>query len=143
MARLNEAPKIAPGCIAQRLMLDSSFTTPQSVVMRFTKWDYIAFPFLAALCIGVFYSVLRLVGFFGLGVLGLVIIFIVIRMDLEKDGPGGVHVLAEQFKARDRMSRSEKSSLFEEQRSRLQPQFVALVTGAGFVILGFGLHFFL
>ena len=37
--------------------------------MRFTKWDYIAFPFLAALGIGVFYGAIRLVGYFGLGVL--------------------------------------------------------------------------
>lgn len=126
-------------------MLDRRSAGPQDVVMRFTKWDYIAFPFLAALCIGVFYGALRLVGFFGLGVLGLVIVFIIVRMDLEKDGPGGVHpsVLAEQFKARDRMSRSEKANLFEEQRSRLQPQFVAHVVGTGFAILGFGFHFFL
>jgi hypothetical protein len=113
--------------------------------MRFTKWDYIAFPFLAAAGIGVFYGAIRLVGYFGLGVLGLVIVFIVVRMDLEKDGPSGVHpsVLAEQFKARDRMSRAEKASLFAEQRTRLQPQFVALVVGTGFTILGFGMHFLL
>ena len=75
--------------------------------MRFTKWDYIAFPFLAAAGIGVFYGAIRLVGYFGLGVLGLVIVFIIVRMDLEKDGPSGVDpsVIAEQFKARDRMSR--------------------------------------
>lgn len=113
--------------------------------MRFTKWDYIAFPFLAALGIGVFYGAIRLVGYFGLGVLGLVIVFIVVRMDLEKDGPSGVDpsVIAEQFKARDRMSRAEKADLFAAQRTRLQPQFVALVVGAGLVILGFGMHFLL
>lgn len=113
--------------------------------MRFTKWDYIVFPFLAAIGIGVFYAAIRLVGYFGLGVLGLVIVFVVVRMDLEKDGPSSVDpsVMAEQFKARDRMSRAEKAGLFAEQRTRLQPQFVALVVGTGFVILGFGAHFLL
>ena len=109
--------------------------------MRFTKWDYIAFPLLAALCIGVFYGAIRLVGYFGLGVLGLIILFIVVRMDLEKDGPGSA--LARQFKARDRMSRAEKADLLAEQQARLRPQFVALIVGTGFVILGFGFQFFL
>ncbi len=107
--------------------------------MRFTKWDYVAFPLLAAAGIGVFYGAIRLVGYFGLGVLGLVIVFITVRMDLEKDGPS----IAQQFKARDGMSRAEKADLFAEQRTRLQPQFVALVVGTGFIILGFGLHFLL
>ena len=41
------------------------------------------------------------------------------------------------------MSRAEKAGLFAEQRTRLQPQFVALLVGTGFVILGFGVHFLL
>lgn len=105
--------------------------------MRFTKWDYIAFPFLAALLLGVGYGALRLVGFFGLGILGLVIGFIAVRMDLERDGG------PEQFKARDRMSRAEKAAHDAEKASRLQPLFVAQVIAAGFVILGFGFHFLL
>lgn len=74
-----------------------------------------------------------------------IIVFVVVRMDLEKDGPAGIHptALAEQFKARSQMSRAEKAGLFEEQRLRLQPQFAALVVGTGLVILGFGFHFFL
>lgn len=53
--------------------------------MRFTKWDYVAFPMLAALAIGIFYGAQRLVGFFGVGILGLVIGCIAVRMDLERD----------------------------------------------------------
>jgi hypothetical protein len=113
--------------------------------MRFTKWDYVAFPFLAALLLGVGYGALRLVGFFGLGILGLVVAFITVRMDLERDGghSGDPTVLAEQFKARDRMSRAEKAAHDAEKSSRLQPLFVAQVVAAGFVILGFGFHFLL
>ena len=109
--------------------------------MRATKWDYLVFPFLAALLIGVFYAALRLVGFFGLGVLGLVIGFITVRMDLERDGP--TSGLAEQFKARERMSRSECAAFQAEQAFRLKPLFIAQVVATGFVILGFGFHFLL
>jgi hypothetical protein len=81
--------------------------------MRFTKWDYLAFPILAAILIGVGYGALRLVGFFGLGVLGLIIAFIAVRMDLERDGghSGEPTILAEQFKAREHMSRAEKAEM--------------------------------
>ena len=109
-----------------------------------TKWDYIVFPVLAALAIGVFYGALRLVGFFGLGILGLIIGFIAVRMDLERDAASHEpRVLEEQFKARDRMSRAEKADFHAAQRARLKPLFLAQVVAAGFVILGFGFHFLL
>lgn len=112
--------------------------------MRFTKWDYVAFPLLAALAIGIFYGALRLVGFFGLGILGLVIGFIAVRMDLERDSASSdPRVLEEQFKARDRMSRAERADVRAAQQARLKPVFVAQVLAAGFVILGFGFHFLL
>lgn len=112
--------------------------------MRFTKWDYVAFPLLAALAIGVFYGALRIVGFFGLGVLGLVIGFIAVRMDLERDAASHEpRVLEEQFKARDRMSRAEKADFQASQRARLKPLFVAQIVAAGLVIFGFGLEFLL
>jgi len=114
--------------------------------MRFTKWDYLAFPILAALAIGVFYGALRLVGFFGIGILGLVIGFIAVRMDLERDGASSTHspsVLAEQFKARERMSRAERAGLQAEQAFRLKPLLVAQIVAAGCIILGFGFHFLL
>lgn len=112
--------------------------------MRFTKWDYLAFPLLAALAIGVVYSALRLVGFFGLGILGLIIGFIAVRMDLERDGASSdPRVLEEQFKARNRMSRAERADLHAGQLARLKPLFVAQIVAAGFIILGFGLHFLL
>lgn len=112
--------------------------------MRFTRWDYVPFPLLAALAIGVFYGALRLVGFFGLGILGLVIGFIAVRMDLERDAASHEpRVLEEQFKARDRMSRAEKADFHAAQTARLKPLFVAQVVAAGLVILGFGFHFVL
>ena len=112
--------------------------------MRFTKWDYLAFPIVAALAIGVFYGALRLVGFFGLGILGLVIGFIAVRMDLERDGASSdPKALAAQFKTRDRMSRAERADLHAAQLAQLKPLFVAQVVAAGLVILGFGFHFLL
>jgi hypothetical protein len=112
--------------------------------MRFTKWDYVAFPLLAALAIGVFYGALRLVGFFGLGILGLVIGFVAVRMDLERDAAShDPRVLEEQFKARDRMTRAEKADFHAGQIARMKPLFAAQVVAAGLVILGFGFHFLL
>lgn len=112
--------------------------------MRETKWDYLVFPFLAALLIGVFYASLRLVGFFGLGVLGLIIGFITVRMDLERDGASSdPSALAEQFKARERMSRAERAEFRAAQAFRLKPLFIAQIVAAGFVIFGFGFHFLL
>lgn len=112
--------------------------------MRFAKWDYVAFPLLAALAITVFYGALRLVGFFGLGIVGLVIGFIAVRMDLERDAASHEpRVLEEQFKARDRMSRAERADLHASQQARLKPLFVAQVLAAGLIILGFGFHFVL
>lgn len=112
--------------------------------MRFTKWDYLAFPLLAALAIGVFYAALRLVGFFGLGVIGLVIGFIAVRMDLERDGASNdPQTLAEQYKARSRMTRAERAGLQAEHGLRLRPLFAAQIVAAGCIILGFGFHFLL
>jgi hypothetical protein len=112
--------------------------------MGSSKWDYILFPVIVALAIGVFYGALRLVGFFGLGVLGLIIGFIAVRMDLERDGASSdPSALAEQFKARERMSRSERADFHAAQAFRLKPLFIAQVVAAGFVIFGFGLHFLL
>ena len=94
--------------------------------------------------IGVFYAALRLVGFFGLGVLGLVIGFIAVRMDLERDGASSdPSALAEQYKARERMSRAERAEYRAGQAFRLRPLFIAQVVATGFVILGFGFHFLL
>ncbi|MGO4739081.1 hypothetical protein AB4099_21215 [Bosea sp. 2KB_26] len=125
--------------------LDATGSIDHSAAMRFTKWDYLAFPFLAALLIGVTYGALRLVGFFGLGILGLIIAFITVRMDLERDGGNGGHpsVLAEQIKARDRISRAEKAEFQAEQQWRLRPLFTAQIIATGFIILGFGFHFLL
>jgi len=110
--------------------------------MRFTKWDYLAFPVLAALAIGVFYAALRLLSFFGLGLLGLVIAFVTVRMDLERDGHSPEPtVLVEQARARERMTRAEKAAFRSAQQWRLRPLFVAQIVATGCIILGFGLHF--
>ncbi len=122
-------------------MLDALPLRANDELMRMTRWDYVAFPILAALLLGVTYGAVRLVGFCGLGVLGLVIGFIAVRMDLERDGPSSG--LAEQFETRQSMSRSERARLQAEQSFRLKPLFVAQIVAAGFVILGFGLHFLL
>lgn len=125
-------------------LLDVAPTLGHARRMRFTKWDYLAFPVLAAVCIGVFYGALRLLGFFGIGLLGLAIGFVTVRLDLERDGhsvePG---VLVEQARARERMTRAEKAEFRAAQQWRLRPLFAAQVVATGFVILGFGLHFLL
>lgn len=109
--------------------------------MRFTKWDYIAFPLLAALLLGAFFGALRMFGFFGVGILGLIILLITVRVDLEADGPGSA--LNSQSRTWESLRRVEKAEMRAARKRRRQPLFIAQIVAAGFIILGFGFQFLL
>ena len=113
--------------------------------MRMTRLDWILLPILLAVLAGVVVGAFLLAGFLGLGVLGLLIGFMAQRIELEKDGATSnvmtTSLYAQQFKAREGMSRAERAEHFAETDALLRWLFVAKVVSAGFVILGFGLFF--
>lgn len=109
--------------------------------MRFTRWDYLAFPVLAALLLGAFFGALRLVGFFGVGLLGLIIALITVRIDLDADSPATGMVAWSRMA--ETMSKAEKAEMRAARDRRRRPLFVAQIVAVGFIILGFGLHLFL
>jgi hypothetical protein len=65
------------------------------------------------------------------------------RIELEKDGATSnimtTSLYAQQFKAREDMSRAEKAEHQAETEALLKWLFVAKVVSAGLIILGFGL----
>ncbi|MBJ6124290.1 hypothetical protein [Microvirga splendida] len=113
--------------------------------MRMTRIDWILLPILVGVLAGVVIGAFLLAGFIGLGVLGLIIGLMAQRIELEKDGAVShsmtTSLYAEQFKARERMSRAEKAGHRAETQTLLKWLFPAKVVSAGLIILGFGLFF--
>ncbi|NIX76696.1 hypothetical protein [Microvirga terricola] len=110
--------------------------------MKMTRIDWMLLPILVGVLALVVYGAFLLGGFFGLGLLGLIIGVIVQRIELEKDGAVSnfmtTSLYAEQIKAQERMTRAEKAELRAEQQATERYRFVAKVVSAGLVILGFG-----
>ncbi len=113
--------------------------------MRMTRIDWILLPVLVGVLAGVAVGSFLLAGFIGLGVLGLIIGVMAQRIELEKDGAVSnvmtTSLYAQQFKARESMSRAEKAAHRAETDALLKWLFVAKVVSAGLIILGFGLFF--
>lgn len=110
--------------------------------MRMTRIDWILLPFLVAALVGVVLGAFLLAGFLGLAVLGLIVGVMAQRIELEKDGATSnvmtTSLYAQQFKAREGMSRTEKAEHRAETEALLKWLFVAKVVSAGLIILGFG-----
>src|SRR5918993_3027134 len=113
--------------------------------MRMTRIDWILLPFLVAVLAGIALVAFLLAGFIGLGVLGLIIGVMAQRIELEKDGAVSHYMTtslyAEQFRAREQMTRAEKAEHRAENEALLKWLFVAKVVSAGLIIFGFGLFF--
>ncbi len=113
--------------------------------MRMTRIDWILLPVLVGVLAGIVVGSFLLAGFLGLGVLGLLVGFMAQRIELEKDGAVSnvmtTSLYAQQFKARENMSRAEKAAHRAETDALLKWLFVAKVVSAGLIILGFGLFF--
>jgi hypothetical protein len=110
--------------------------------MRMTRTDWILLPVLIGILATVTYVVFSLVGFLGLGILGLIIGVMAQRIEIEKDGAVSNYMTtslyAQQFKAREDMSRAEKAEHAAQSQTLLKWLFVAKVVSAGLIILGFG-----
>jgi hypothetical protein len=122
---------------------EAKLTLLEVRAMRMTRVDWILLPVLGAVLAGVVLGAFLLVGFLGLGVLGLIIGVMAQRIELEKDGAVSnvmtTSLYADQFRAREQMTRAEKAEHWAETDALLKVLFVAKVVSAGLIILGFGL----
>ena len=86
----------------------------------------------------------QIVGFLGIGLLGLLIGFIAGQVDLDKEGvigPGVLH--AQQMMARQHASPSERAAHRTEMQSLARPLLIAKIISAALVMLGVGGFFYL
>ena|SRR5215471_16113939 len=86
----------------------------------------------------------RIVGFLGIGLLGVLIGFLAVQVDLDKEGmigPGVLH--AQQMMARENASPSERAAHRSEMQSHACPLLIAKIISATLVIIGIGGFFYL
>jgi len=79
----------------------------------------------------------RIVGFLGIGLLGVLIGFLAVQVDLDKEGmigPGVLH--AQQMMARENASPSERAAHRSEMQSHARPLLIAKIISATLVIIG-------
>jgi len=115
--------------------------------MRLTKAEIYFLPLVLIGTAGLVWVAYRLAGFIGIGVLGLLIGFIAVRMDLEKDGAmgsafsAGLH--AQHVMARHMASGAERAAHRAEMRSLTRSLGIAKIIAATLAVLGFGgLYYF-
>jgi hypothetical protein len=88
------------------------------------------------------FMVVAYAGFFGIGVIGLLMWFIWTIVDLEVDGAVGSGIspgfLAQQVKARTEISRSERAARFGERLLEMQSARFFKRFGAALALFGFG-----
>jgi hypothetical protein len=115
--------------------------------MRLSRTETYLLPLVLAAAAALAFVVYRLVGFLGVGVLGLLIGFIAVRMDLEKDGAIGSafssNLYVQQMTAHQRMSRSERAGHHAEKASMARALTIAKIIGAILITVGFGAAYYL
>jgi hypothetical protein len=91
------------------------------------------------------YLAYRIVGFLGVGVLGLIIGLIAVTVEMEQGGPVGhsraSDLYAQHMASVERMSASERAERRAEIDSAAFPLLVAKLVSAGLIVVGFGLLF--
>jgi hypothetical protein len=101
---------------------------------------------LAAVCgFAVAWLAVRFGGFGAMGIAGLLMGYIAVRLDLEKEDVAGgfpsAHLYAKQVAVREQMTRAERASHAADMRSLWRPLVVAKTISAGLVIFGFAGYF--
>ncbi len=92
------------------------------------------------------YVAYRIVGFLGVGVLGLIIGVIALTVELERGGPVGDYynatsLYSQHMAAVERMSAAERAERRTGIESAAVPLLVAKIASAGLIVVGFGLFF--
>ncbi len=82
------------------------------------------------------FAIVTLVGFFGIGLIGLLFWFICTRIELQSDGD--VSLFAVETKARQDMSRAERASRRHERSLAVQSARFFRNVGIGLTLIGFG-----
>lgn len=107
--------------------------------------DLVLLPLLVALAGGAVWGAFRLLGFLGLGILGLIVGLVAVNVEMEGGRPLGTGqnagLYAATVAAEARMTRAERAARRAEIARAALPLHVAKVVSAGLVILGFGLFF--
>jgi hypothetical protein len=88
----------------------------------------------------------QIVGFLGVGVLGLIIGVIALTVELERGGPVGDYynatsLYSQHMAAVERMSAAERAERRAEIESASVPLLIAKIASAGLIVVGFGLFF--
>src|SRR5262245_20219331 len=114
--------------------------------MRLSKAEMYALPIVLLVTAGLALAAFRIVGFLGVGILGLLIGFIAVQVDLEKGGaigsPFASSRSAQHVMSRERMSASERAAGDAELRSVKRPLLLAKIIAAALIALGLGGFFF-
>jgi hypothetical protein len=91
------------------------------------------------------YVAYRMVGFLGVGVLGLIIGVIALTVEIERGGPVGhgqaSSLYAQHIAAVERMSPAERAERRAEIESAAFPLLIAKIVGGGLIAFGFALFF--
>ncbi|RDJ21332.1 hypothetical protein DWF00_13535 [Bosea caraganae] len=106
-------------------------------------------PILAAICGGVLFGFAALAwqaaGGIGVGILGLLVLFIAVRFDLEGNRPIGPEMTpglyASQFRGDARADHAEKAASRSILKARAGPTQLAMLLGVLLIVIGFGALF--
>lgn len=106
---------------------------------------------LSALCVaglvGLAWLALQAIGWFGVGLLGLFVLFVAVRFELEGNLPIGPQMTPDLYASQFRKHGPEHASERAEQRTLLSRQLSAARLAAGFgvllTVIGFGFFFLL
>ncbi len=123
-----------------------------SAALRLSKAEMYMLPPILLGVAALAYFAYQVVGFLGIGLLGVLVGFIAVQVDLDKEGTIGVGVLhAQQMMARQNASPSERAAHKAAMQSygrpllitKIRPLLITKIISAALVILGFGGFFFL
>src|SRR5262249_49138441 len=96
---------------------------------------------------GLAFFAFKTIGFLGIGLLGVLMGFIAVRVDLEKEGAVGsewaASLHAQQVMARHNASPSERAADRAEIQTLARPLLIAKIISAALILLGFGGFFYL
>lgn len=96
---------------------------------------------------GLAYLAWRAVGWFGVGLVGLLVLFLAVRVDLEGDRPIGPQMTpdlhASQYRSEAAQGRAERAGRHAERSALSSAARLAWLFGGGLTVTGFGLFFLL